>query len=374
LTRSGRAGTLAAVGTFNRYVLKQLLASGGYWFVALTAIAMSYLLGQIFKDFPSQGLAFILIQTPYLLGVVVPHTLAFATAISATLVMGRLSADRELQAMRTSGIPQTRVLDPISTVALLVAGLATVFSLVVTPAAYRRRIELEREGALAILNNPPPGEQTLRLGKTYVMRYSGTQGATLLDVFIIERDSATRDARAYYVARRATLNVTDPQAPEIILEDCNYWATRPAKEKRPEQTDEGHMDRLPFPIQLDQEAAPDKDLDGMRLWQLYEYAEISQDARRKREAMTQFHGRIAGSLAPFPLLFLAAGIGMRVRRSSRLAGFGAALPSLVLLYGLEKVFTNLSASGALPAHVGPYLGPALILSAAVGVVYVQCRG
>jgi lipopolysaccharide export LptBFGC system permease protein LptF len=134
------------------------------------------------------------------------------------------------------------------------------------------------------------------------------------------------------------------------------------------------MDRLPIPLEIETGSPQETDLDGMRLWQLWDYAAATRAEPRRRDALTRFHVRIAGSLAPFPLLFLAAGIGMTVRRSSRLAGLGATLPSLILLYGCRYLFADLSESGTLPPNVGPYLGPALIGVAALAVIYVRCRG
>lgn len=363
------------MGTFNRHVLKELFVSVGFWFLTLTVIGITIMLMQVFRQVPSLGLGFALGQAPYLLGYVCPHTLAIAAALSTTMVMGRLAANRELQAMRTSGVPQSRVLDPTFATAVVVAVVAMAFSLDLTPAAYRHKKALERESVLAILQRPPRGEQTHRLGRTYLLRYSGVRGNILIKPFIIERsqDSHDTSARAYFIAEDAEIDLSNPGKPQLVMRNCQRGSIRASEAGEPERIEETRAERFPIQIEIETRGGRSKDLDAMTLRELRKYAFAAQGPRRK-QAFTRFHSRIAWSLAPFPLVLLAAGIGMTVRRSSRLAGLGATIPSLILYYGCIKLFINLSESGFLPPHVGPYLGAGVILIAAMGVIYWQCKG
>lgn len=357
------------MGTFNRHVLKELVVSLGFWFLVFTALAMSIVLTQLYRNLASQGLAFVLAQAPMMLAYVCPHTLAIAASCAATTVMGRLSADREIEAMRTSGIPQSRVLDPVFLVACLVASASTVFALEWTPAAYRHKKQLEREAVLAVLKRPPPGEQTLRLGRQYLMRYRGVTGGNVLESpFIVERD-ADGTARAYYIADTARADTSDPKRPMLVLERCARGTVRPASEKRVERIEDTDFTRLVLSLEalVGEEPGGGKDLDGMTLWELWDFAHVTTNARRADDALSRFHGRIAASIAPLMLVLLSAGVGLGVRRASLLAGFGWMVPSLMVYY-LAVLMQDTVAP-----PVGPYLGLAVMTVAALGLVYARCR-
>lgn len=364
------------MGTFNRHVLKALIVSVAFWFVVLTAVIMLFVLMQIYRDLASQGLLFVLAQSPMLLGYVCPHTLTIAAALACTTVMGRIAADRELDALRTSGIPQSRVLDPVFLVAVGVAGSAMLFHLHLTPAAYRHKKLLEREAVLAILKRPPPGEQTIRLGRQYLLRYHGVAGGNVLQKpFIVEIDVGRRMARAYYIASTARVDMSDPNLPKLVLEQCSYGTMRPAEADKVLREEEGTIERLTKSLEGLVPADGDRmdDLDGLALWQLWDFAHATTHPQRKRDALTRFHTRIADSLSPFMLVFLAAGIGMTVKRSSWLIGFGATAPSLIVYYGMLPTGAKLAESGAVGPHVGPYLGTIVMTVAALAVIYARCR-
>ncbi|OGG51775.1 MAG: hypothetical protein A3F84_22105 [Candidatus Handelsmanbacteria bacterium RIFCSPLOWO2_12_FULL_64_10] len=364
------------MGTLNRHVFKELIVSVTFWFLVLTAVVMSFVIMQLFRNLASQGLLFVLAQSPMMLGYVCPHTLAIAAALAVTMVMGRIAADREIDAMRTSGIPQSRILDPVLLAALLVAGGAALLHLQVTPAAYRHKKRLEREAVLAVLKRPPPGEQTIGLGRQYLLRYRGVvDGNVLQNPFIVEINVQKRAARAYYIATTARVDMGDPEVPKLILQKCSYGTMRSTDDEGVVREEEGTIGELTKSLDglVPSEGEASDDLDGLRLWQLWDFAHVTSHPQRKRDAVTRFHGRVAGTIAPFALVLLAAGIGMTVQRSSRLVGLGATLPSLMVYYGMQQLGTSLSETGTLAPYLGPYLASAVMAISALGVIYFRCR-
>jgi lipopolysaccharide export LptBFGC system permease protein LptF len=361
------------MGCFNRHVLKELLLAFGFSFVVVTALAIAGVLIQVYRDIPSQGLGFLLAQAPLLMGYVCSHTLAIAAAISGTVVMGRMAGARELEALRTSGVPQSRILVPALALALLVSGLAALFNLVLTPAAYRQKRRIELEAAMDLLRRPPPGEQLLKVGRSYQLRYRSARGPTLVKPVILQMDPEKGTPKFYYIGERARIDLSHPDAAVIVLEQVVCGTVTDVGGDPEQQVEEGQWDVLPLSVPREPPTQEIRDVDEMTLPQLRAHAERSE-GRGRRVAQTKMHDRLAGSMAPFALVFLAAGIGMGVRRASLLAGFGATLPSLILLYGCRYLFVNLSTTGVLPAAVGPYLGVGVLVLVAAAAIGRACRG
>lgn len=347
------------MGTYNRFVLKELLVGTGFWFLVSTTVVMTGFLIILYRNLPSMGLGFVLLQGPPLLGYVAPHTLAISAALAGTLVLARLSAARELDALRTSGVPLPNLFTPVAATALLVSLTAAAFHLELTPAAYRHKEALEHDSILSLLKRPPPGEQTMKLGRTYLLRYHGVRDERLIQPFIIQRDKQTGTAEQYYIAASARVEFPEGQPPRLVLHDCKLGTMRSAAAGKEERIEESQFDELAKSLEeLIEPVEQKEEISAMTMPQLWHYAtKVAVSGKRHHDALARYHKRIADSLSPFPLLVLAAGIGMAVRRASLLAGLFWTIPSVGLLYVLRTVLSN------------PYVAVGAIVLAALGGVW-----
>lgn len=361
------------------YVLKELAVVGAFSFVVLTLVAAGGALIQLFRELPGQGLVFLLGAAPALLSYVIPHTLGISIALAGTIVLGRLNGDRELDAMRTAGIPLTRVLTAVALLGIVASVVAGLFNMVWTPAAYRARRRLEEKSVMDVLRRPPPGTRVHRFGKKYVLRYENAIGSTLKRPYIIELDYTDANEafpKAYYVAEEAEIRFDAQNVPVLILRDCNYATTSTQKARDGtefEQQSEGSAAEFPVELKLERTREYKEDVDGMTMSELIDEARRSGGHVHVNHVWTKFHLRIAGALAPLPLLLLAAGIGMAVRTTTLLAGFGATLPSIALYEGTWFFFGRMGANGSVAPTVAGYFGISVITILAVAVVIWRTR-
>lgn len=363
----------------NLYVLKELFIVGLFSFVVLTLVATGGTLVQLFREFPSQGLLFILGAGPALFSYVIPYTLGIAAALAGTLVFGRLNGDRELDAIRTAGIPLSRLWSSVVLIGLLASIVAASFNFLLTPAAYRSRKRLEEKSITDILKRPPPGARMHRFGKKYLLRYENAVGSTLQRPYIVEvayRESKESYAKSYYVAREAEIRFNAENVPVLILRDCHYGTLsiqKAADGSEVEQQNEGSAEEFPVEMRLEYTRDYREDLEGMTMGELLAEEKRAGSHPRAGQARTEFHLRIAGAVAPLPLLLLAAGIGMAVRTTTRLAGLGATLPSIALFVASRVVFGQMGDRGQLDPITASYLGVAMMAVLASGLLFWRTR-
>lgn len=126
------------VRLLDRYIGRQLFVTSLFAIVVLSVVLV---LGNVFKQLldqvvnknapPSVILSFIQYVIPFSLTFTLPW--GFLTAV--LLVFGRLSADNELTAMRTSGISIPRISLPVGVLAMMFTGICLWINLDVAPAA-----------------------------------------------------------------------------------------------------------------------------------------------------------------------------------------------------------------------------------------------
>lgn len=129
---------LVPVRLLDRYIGRQLLVTSLFAIVVLSAVLV---LGNVFKQLLEQvvnrnappALIFSFIQ--YVIPFSLTFTLPWGFLTAVLLVFGRLSADNELTAMRTSGVSIPRVCVPVAFFAAVFTGICLWINLDVAPRA-----------------------------------------------------------------------------------------------------------------------------------------------------------------------------------------------------------------------------------------------
>jgi lipopolysaccharide export system permease protein len=128
------------ISILDRYVVKEMIPPFVFGFVAILLfmtvnmlfLAADYIFG---KHIPvTLTLRWLILEIPVLLYIVLP----FATLVGAMLGFGRLAGDRELTAMRTSGVPLRRIAIPGYVVGLIVMIAAFLINENLAPASQRQ--------------------------------------------------------------------------------------------------------------------------------------------------------------------------------------------------------------------------------------------
>jgi lipopolysaccharide export system permease protein len=129
----------------NQYLVKDFLT---VFAVAMLLITFAFTIGAIYKaiDIMARGIAIDVVGRFFLYNI--PYSLAYSIPISALfstlLIFGRLSADSEISAMKSSGLSMWQIASPIVLISLVLVGICLYNNCVVYPSttyANRRLIK-----------------------------------------------------------------------------------------------------------------------------------------------------------------------------------------------------------------------------------------
>lgn len=124
----------------SRYLLKQHLAPFLFALGALTGFQLLNQIARRFGDLVGKGLPGSVIAEVFALSIpfIVTTTLSMAVLVAVLYAVGRLTAEHELTAIRASGVSVGRLMTPLLGTAVLVAGVAFLFSDQVLPRSNHR--------------------------------------------------------------------------------------------------------------------------------------------------------------------------------------------------------------------------------------------
>jgi len=322
-----------------------------FWNVVLTCLgavglfAFVLLVGNALKDLLGYVLAGQLEPATFvrLIGLLLPYVVSFALPMGVLtgvlLVLGRMSADREITAIRASGVSVAGVSAPIFFAALLGVLLGVLINFEYMP---RARLAYQRELADAIRANP----LSLIVPRTFSREFPGLvinvgakDGNRLTDIWVWELDAQKRVQRA---ARAEAGVVTfDEPGNKLVLQLENLLV-----EQRDEADPEDFtnvraaaaMGQATFDLPLDRVtggSAVRTKLKWMTLAQLLdEWRRLARpdptrpDEERKRELMrvqVTIHEKFATAFAVLAFTVIAIPLGIRVSRKETSANLGLAL-------------------------------------------------
>jgi lipopolysaccharide export LptBFGC system permease protein LptF len=339
-----------------RYILRELVQHFVFAFTAVMGVSLLGTTFQVFRTFEGLGLVLLLKIAPLAVGYVAPWALLVASATAATLVYGRMSAENEITAMKASGIGVVRILAPafLFSLGLCVAGYGLAEH--VTPWARHTKRTSAREAMFEVLKAPPPGIQRFNIS-AYKLSYLDFKDGRL------EKPSLLRFADEKllmeYHAPSGQIHVAG-RAVKIVMSRPRYTQYDPktgAQHRFEAQSD------VEIPLELDDfipEERRIEDKPSDELWRLYYF---STDRKRRALILLILHSRYAQAAAPLLLVLVGAPIGIWVRKGSRLAGLGAALPPLLFYFIAFFVAQGMGEKGKiapLPAAWIPDAGLALV--------------
>jgi lipopolysaccharide export system permease protein len=193
---------------FANVVLTCGAAVGMFAFVLMIGNAMKDLLDLVLKGLLPVETSFRLVAL--LVPFVVSYALPMGMLTGILLVLGRMSADREIVALRASGVSVAWLSAPILFLAILGVALSTLINFQFMPVA---RITYHEELAAALRQNP----LSFIVPKTFIRDFpdkivyvGDSKGMKLSDVWVWELDKQAR-ARVIYHARRGDLHFSEKE-------------------------------------------------------------------------------------------------------------------------------------------------------------------
>jgi lipopolysaccharide export system permease protein len=336
----------------DRYIFKQVFVTcsacvGFFVFLIAAVNALKDMLGYVLAGqlAPESALKLLLLLVPY----VVMYALPMGMLLGVLLVLGRMSADSEIVAMRTSGISLKRMSAPIFVLALLgvVAGAAVNFYYMpIARTVYHQEFgQMLRTNALRVI-----------VPKTFVRDFprmiiyvSEKHGDYVRDIWIWQLDKQQRVIRFSHAdTGRVEL---DEDKNELVFTPFQFFGEQ-YDEKDPESNQKvplklsGETTSVRFP--LSRYFGPksfNRKLDWFTLSELkakkLEDAKtmppgLERDQRLMRyEMIIQNKGSMA--LAVFILVLIAVPLGIKVSRRETSANLGVALMMALVYYFLSTV-------------------------------------
>lgn len=305
-----------------RYILRELIAAFLFAFCTVLAICLVGSMFQVFRIFPGLGFAILAKTLPLVLGTMTSWVILVASCVAGTLVYARLAADNEITAMRVCGIHVGRIMAPGLLLGLSLTGVAYPLNEMVIPVTRHQRRVSFNQSTLQVLRFPPPGKQTFKIGSArlcYLDFRDGRMEKPALLMF-----NGDKLVMEWFAPQGSLLTTEAP--PRVVM-------SKPRYRKIDAQ---GHEER--FSAESDITIPLDFDTTEKLDWVLWEqpaemlWANIAatKDPALRNPMIMTLHTRYAQSLAPFLLLLVSVPIGILVRRGTRLAGLGAAVPPLLV--------------------------------------------
>ncbi len=316
-----------------RYIFRELLASFLFAFFAVLMVCLVGTMFQVFRTFPGLGFTILVQALPMATGAMASWVMLVATSTSSTLVYARLSAENEITAMRACGIHTARIVAPAVLFGLILVCFTYPLNEFVIPWTRHAKRLAFRQSTIEALKLPPSGKQDFYIGSLR-LTYTDYRDGRMISPTItkMKNQMVVMD----YYAPSGWIE-TDNGPLRVIMSKPNYWTID--KNGRQEHFSAGSDVSIEIPLEEYENALPqDADLPDDAL-----YTKIANapDRKTRNPLLLILHTRYASSFAPLLLVLVAVPIGILVRRGSRLAGLGAALPPLLIYFVSYFVFQGL---------------------------------
>ncbi len=322
---------------FANVVLTCGAAVGLFAFVLMLANALKDLLGYVLAG-QIQIDTFI-----RLVGLLVPFVISYALPMGILtgilLVLGRMSSDREITALRSSGMSVAWLSAPILFFALLGVTLAAFVNFQFMPTA---RLAYQRELAGAVQNNP----LSFIVPKTFIRDFPGVviyvgekQADMLKDIWIWELD---KQKRVIHSGRAATGWVRFDEAKSKLVLSLDYLQAEIHDNKDPEDPAKirsgGATDHATFDLMLDKltgQRAVKVKTKWLTFPQLVEEWQrlgrpdpaVSPEDRAQQRMRVQItiHEKFATAFSVLSFALVAIPLGIKVSRKETSANLGVGL-------------------------------------------------
>lgn len=287
----------------------------------------------------------------------ISYALPMGIVTGVLLVLGRLSADSEITAMRAAGLGIVRIARPIYLLAALCAAAALYVNLEASP---RARVQFQRELAAAVRANP----LNFIVPKTFIRDFKGCvlyvgekDGPELRDIWLWELDDQRRVRRLVRAEsgrldydeatnsliptlRRAKSEERDPDNPEDFGKSPKAPSVDRAEEWRISLDD--YLNRSSY--RMKQEWLPYLELraEQARLAAVVPPPEKAREhARAVMKAELIVQERLTFSLAVLTFAIVAVPLGIKVSRRETSANLGLALGLVLGFYLLTVLVKSL---------------------------------
>ena len=363
---------MTSITIINRYILKELLQP---FLLCLGFLSLVFLLTKIIDITDlvvnyRASLSTVLAMVGYTLPVMMQYTLPMSVMMAVLLTLLRMSADREIVAIKTGGAGLSAIFLPVG--AFCVAGslltlCVTVYAVPWGNYSYKKMVvNIASAGVDASLK-----EGTFNTNFDGVMLYVeriNPEDKSLHGVFI--RDTRNPESEVAITAPRGvrffsktaetlTLRLFDGEVNQVDLADRSVNAIAFST----------YDIRVNFGKLSSKKKLGNKARDEMSLSELSSYIASEKKAGRSPDtAIMEINEKFALALAALTLGILSISLGLRSAFSRKSSGMGLGLVCFLLYYVMHASGWSLGKSGVVPPELALWMGNVVMGSA--GIVFL----
>jgi lipopolysaccharide export system permease protein len=355
-----------------RYIFRELILTFAVAFAILVAVCSVGLIFNMFRSAEGIALSLIFDALPVAFSYMAPWALIVASTLSATMVYGRLAAENEIDAMRTSGIHMGRIVAPalLYAVVIFVLGFFTQHEL--APWARFHRRGIIGETVISLLRSPPGGYQNIKVSSNHRLIYLDAREGEIVEPTVVIFNDKGELSQQFH-GDSGSIRVEDDRTVHITIRRGSFIIWEATLGGLLEKV-EGYFDNQSISVKLDDPYAKSKGPEDMRGLELVSSWSLMPPGSVMRNVYyTELHLRFAKTLGPLCLILLAIPIGVRVKKGTKMSGLGMAIPPLLVYFILFFIGQSLAQRNHVAPEVGAYGPNAVILVAALALMWKVFR-
>jgi len=331
----------------NRYLVKDYLT---VFAVTMLLITFAFTIGAIYKaiDIMARGIAidvvgrFFLYNIPYSLAYTIPISALFSTL----LVFGRLSADSEISAMKSSGLSIWQIASPIVLISLVLVCICLYNNCVVYPSTeYAKRKLIKGLGVEDPIKLLEEG-RFIREFPGYMIYVGKKNKNRVRDLVVYEVDKKTDEVTGSIRAGSGIMTA-DKEKAELKIDLFDVRIEIPDPNAPDDSSKTRYINARNYPIRLDFKTLlgskqVSKKRKNMTIFELAhrirnaetENARLSEKDRRIEHArnLVEANQRIALALSPFMFVLIAIPLGITSHRKESSIGMVMSLGIMFVYY------------------------------------------
>ena len=357
-----------------RYTLKEFFPP---FLLALICFTSILLLDEIFrltKLFVSKGVSplYLVKLLVYVLPATLVVTIPMATLVGILLSLGRFSTDNEITAMKAHGVGFHQMLLPL----LCVASLLSVFDFFFMDYALPRgnvayvslKHDISRRHSAFVLEEGVVMKELEREGRLWLYESTDPDTGRLQDVKVW--DSIWPGQPRFVNAKEATVGFKDGQAWLTLYDGTTYEPVSGSTDGFRVTAFAEDQIVLDFRETLERTQFESKSTRNMPLAKLKTHiSELENRLLRKQSkpqvdrllyAQVEYHKKFSIPFACFVFGLIGVPLGLVVKRSGKMVGFGIGLGLVLVYYLLLQVGQDTGRNGVLPPSFAIWL-PNLVI-------------
>lgn len=331
----------------SRYILKEFFPP---FIIALTCFTVMLIFNDLFrltKLFVQKGVSplYLIELIFYMMPVMVVLALPMAVLVAILLALGRLASDNEITAMKSHGVAFYQLMLPLLGVALILSfvNLALMdYALPQANLAYASlRRDIQKHNPAFVLEEATVMKELETEGKLWMYESTNAESGRMQNVKIW--DSIWGGRPVFSHAQEATLAFEDGRAMLTLYDGLSY---EPATDNPDEfRITKFQQQKLSLQMTEDLERGEFQNQTprSMSVAQLKEFIGTLQSTvqtsanpdytrHKLRFAQVEYHKKFSIPFACFALGLIGIPLGLMVKRSGKMIGFGIGLAVIVIYY------------------------------------------